>query len=125
MSDIEKNTEDFATLFNESEMNLPRTGSLVKGVVAGINDREITVDLAANLTGIISSNDISDDEEVVNNIKIGDEIEVFVIRVEDGKGLATLSLWNDFDISFLTLHCYFFCICNRHTLIRNNHNLAI
>ena len=91
MSDIEKNTEDFATLFNESEMNLPRTGSLVKGVVAGINDREITVDLAANLTGIISSNDISDDEEVVNNIKIGDEIEAIVVKKDDSQGIVLLS----------------------------------
>ena len=91
MSDIEKNTEDFATLFNESEMNLPRTGSFVKGVVAGINDREITVDLAANLTGIISSNDISDDEEVVNNIKIGDEIEAIVVKKDDSQGIVILS----------------------------------
>ncbi|MBQ9691567.1 MAG: 4-hydroxy-3-methylbut-2-enyl diphosphate reductase, partial [Clostridia bacterium] len=91
MSDIEKNTEDFATLFNESEMNLPRTGSLVKGVVAGINDREITVDLAANLTGIISSNDISDDEEVVNNLKIGDEIEAIVVKKDDSQGIVFLS----------------------------------
>lgn len=91
MSDIEKITEDFATLFNESEMNLPRTGSLIKGTVAGINEREITVDLASSLTGIITSNEISDDDDAINNIKIGDEIEAIVVKKDDSQGIVFLS----------------------------------
>ena len=84
---IDKN-EDFATLLAESEINLPRTGAVVKGIVVGMNDREVTVDLKSSCTGIINTNEFDDDE---NGIKIGDEIEAVVVKKNDVDGIFTLS----------------------------------
>ncbi len=90
---IEKNTEDFGTLFNESEMHTVRTGQLVKGKVLAISDREIQLDLGSNLTGVISSTEISDDPSVkiADTFNIGDEIEAIVTKTNDAEGVAMLS----------------------------------
>ncbi len=90
---IEKNTEDFGTLFNESEMHTVRTGQLVKGKVLAISDREIQLDLGSNLTGVISSSEISDDPSVkiADAFNLGDEVEAIVIKTNDAEGVAMLS----------------------------------
>ena len=89
MSDIIKNeNEDFATLLAESEMNLPRTGAIVKGVVLAINDREVLIDLKSSCTGIIKAEEFDDDE---NGIKVGDEVEAVVVKKNDADGVITLS----------------------------------
>ena len=45
------------------------------------------------LTGVLTKEQITDDPDVKLNemFKIGDQVDVFVIRVEDGKGIATVS----------------------------------
>ena len=89
MSDIiENKNENFAELLAESEFNTPRTGAVVKGTVASINDREVLVDLAANLTGFIKADEFDDDE---NLIKVGDEIEAVVVKKNDAEGTVILS----------------------------------
>ncbi len=90
---IEKTAEDFGTLFNESEMHTVRTGQLVKGKVLAISDREIQLDLGSNLTGIISSSEISDDPSVkiTEAFNLGDEIEAIVTKTNDAEGVAMLS----------------------------------
>ena len=90
---IEKITEDFGAMLNESEIHTIRTGQLVKGVILGLDDREIRVDLGSNLTGIISANEVSDDSsiKITEAFKIGDEIEAIVIKTNDQEGTANLS----------------------------------
>ncbi len=94
MSDIiEKTSEDFGTLFNESEMHTVRTGQLVKGKVLAISDREVQLDLGSNLTGVISSSEVSDDPAVklTEAFNLGDEVEAIVIKTNDAEGVAMLS----------------------------------
>lgn len=87
----EKN-ENFAELFAESEMHLIRKGDTVKGVVIAINDRELKVDVNSNITGIISSSELSDDSAVkTSDFKVGDEVEAVVIKTNDPEGVAELS----------------------------------
>ncbi len=90
---IEKTSEDFGTLFNESEMHTVRTGQLVKGKVLAISDREIQLDLGSNLTGVIASSEISDDPSVkiTDAFNLGDEVEAIVIKTNDAEGVAMLS----------------------------------
>ena len=84
--------ENFAELFAESEMHLIRKGDTVKGVVIAINDRELKVDVNSNITGIISSSELSDDSSVkTTDFKVGDEIEAIVIKTNDPEGVAELS----------------------------------
>jgi 4-hydroxy-3-methylbut-2-enyl diphosphate reductase len=89
MSDIIKNeNEDFAALLAESEINLPRTGAVVKGTVVEINDREVLVDLNSSCTGFIKADEFDDDED---GIKIGDVIEAVVVKKNDAEGSILLS----------------------------------
>ena len=84
--------ENFAELFAESEMHLIRKGETVKGVVIAINDRELKVDMNSNITGIISSSELSDDNSVkTSDFNIGDEVEAVVIKTNDPEGVAELS----------------------------------
>ncbi len=85
-------TEDFEALLNESEMHTIKTGQLIKGVILGIDDRFIQVDLGANLTGMIPSNEASDDNvKLTEAFKVGDEIEAVVTKTSDSEGVAMLS----------------------------------
>ena len=84
--------ENFTELLEGSIKSL-HTGDTVVGTVFTIDKAEIKLDLGAKFTGVLTKDQISDDPNAVltDMFKIGDEIEVFVIRVEDGKGIATVS----------------------------------
>ena len=84
--------ENFTELLEGSIKSL-HTGDTVVGTVFTIDKAEIKLDLGAKFTGVLTKDQITDDPNAVltEMFKIGDEIEVFVIRVEDGKGIATVS----------------------------------
>ncbi len=86
-----KNT-DFGEMLGDSLKTL-HTGETVTGTVFTISENEIKLDLGAKFTGVLTKEQITDDPaaKLSEMFKVGDEIEVFVIRVEDGKGLATVS----------------------------------
>ena len=83
---------DFNSLL-ESSLKTLHTGDIVTGTVVTIGKNEISLDLGTKFTGVLAKEQITDDPaaNLSDMFKIGDEIEVFVIRVEDGKGLATVS----------------------------------
>ncbi|WP_066640036.1 bifunctional 4-hydroxy-3-methylbut-2-enyl diphosphate reductase/30S ribosomal protein S1 [Desulfolucanica intricata] len=75
------------------EVKSLHNGEIVKGVVVQINPDEVLVDVGAKSEGFIptrelSNFDINSPEDVV---KVGDEIEVFVINAEDNEGRLKLS----------------------------------
>jgi len=69
------------------------SGDTVTGYVIAVNDQEIKLDLGAKVTGILTADQTTDDAslKLSSEFKIGDEIEVFVIRVSDVDGTATVS----------------------------------
>ncbi|MDL2273485.1 bifunctional 4-hydroxy-3-methylbut-2-enyl diphosphate reductase/30S ribosomal protein S1 [Oscillospiraceae bacterium OttesenSCG-928-G22] len=84
--------ESFAELLEQSFKTL-NTGEKVTGVVTGISGSEVHVDLGTKHAGYIPLSELSDDpsvrpEDVFN---IGDEIETFVLRVNDVEGTVMLS----------------------------------
>ncbi|MBQ7333748.1 MAG: S1 RNA-binding domain-containing protein [Clostridia bacterium] len=83
---------DFNSLL-ESSLKTLHTGETVTGTVVTIGKNEISLDLGTKFTGVLEKEQITDDPmaDLSAMFKVGDEIEVFVIRVEDGKGLATVS----------------------------------
>ncbi len=85
-------SENFAELLEESLKTL-HTGETVTGIVTEINKTEVYLDLGAKVTGVIAYDQITDESNVDLNtlFKVGDEVSAFVIRVDDGKGVATLS----------------------------------
>ena len=91
-------TEVFKTMENFNEMlegslKSLHTGETVVGTVFTIGKDEIKLDLGAKFTGILTKDQITNDPSanLSEMYKVGDEIEVFVIRVEDTKGIATVS----------------------------------
>ncbi|MBQ7377035.1 MAG: bifunctional 4-hydroxy-3-methylbut-2-enyl diphosphate reductase/30S ribosomal protein S1 [Clostridia bacterium] len=85
-------SENFAEMLEESLKSL-HTGETVNGIVTAISDKEIYLDVGAKVTGVIPFEQITDDttQKLSELFKVGDEITAFVIRVDDGKGVATLS----------------------------------
>ena len=92
ITEVLKEMENFTELLEGSIKSL-HTGDTVVGTVFTIGKGEIKLDLGAKFTGVLTKDQITDDPSAVleDMFKVGDEIEVFVIRVEDGKGIATVS----------------------------------
>ncbi len=84
--------ESFAEMLEKSIKTL-NTGEKVTGVVTGITPTEIHVDLGAKQAGYIPVSELTDDPtvKVEDIVKIGDEIETYVMRVNDQEGVVTLS----------------------------------
>ena len=90
--EVYKAMENFEQMLEESLKTL-HTGETVTGIVTAIAKNEVYLDLGAKVTGVIAYDQITDETGVDLNtlFKVGDEARVFVIRVDDGKGVATLS----------------------------------
>ncbi len=84
--------ESFAELLEKSIKTL-NTGEKVTGVVTGITPTEIYVDLGTKHAGYIPVSELTDDPtvKVEDLVKVGDEIETYVMRVNDQEGVVTLS----------------------------------
>ncbi len=96
--------ENFAELLEQSIKTL-NTGDKVTGIVTGIGSTEVQIDLGTKHAGYIPYDEVSADPTVKPEdiLKVGDEIEVFVVRVNDQEGTCQLSkkkldgmkIWDD------------------------------
>lgn len=68
-------------------------GDVIKGTVIDVTDEEVTLDLKYYTQGIIKVEDLSEDPNfsVLDDVKIGDEIEATVMKTDDGNGNIVLS----------------------------------
>ena len=68
-------------------------GETVKGIVAAITPTEVTVDLPTKHSGYIPVEDFADENgtKIEDIIHVGDEVEAYVVRVNDVEGTVTLS----------------------------------
>ncbi|MCL2694170.1 MAG: bifunctional 4-hydroxy-3-methylbut-2-enyl diphosphate reductase/30S ribosomal protein S1 [Oscillospiraceae bacterium] len=90
--DLAGSGDSFEEMLNESLVTL-HTGNIVKGTVINVSGGEVFVNLGYKSDGIIPKNEFSEDPNVdpAEKVKPGDEVEVFVIRVNDGDGNVLLS----------------------------------
>lgn len=84
--------ESFDQLLEQYDKSL-NTGDKVTGIVTGITPTEIAVDLGTKHAGYIPYSEVSDDPNVKPEeaFQVGQEIEVYVIRVNDAEGTVALS----------------------------------
>ena len=84
--------ENFLELLEQSIKTL-NTGDKVTGIVTGIGATEVQIDLGTKHAGYIPYDEVSADPNVKPEdiLKVGDEIEVFVVRVNDQEGTCQLS----------------------------------
>ncbi len=82
----------FEQMLEESLVTL-HTGDVVKGTVIQISNEEVSVNLGYKSDGVIPRGEFSGDPTVIPSkvVQPGDEIEVFVVRVNDGDGNVLLS----------------------------------
>lgn len=69
------------------------TGKRVSGVVTAVNPTEVIVDIGTKQTGYIPQNELSSDPSVKPSdvVKVGDEIDVIVTKINDVEGIVYLS----------------------------------
>ncbi|MBR2937817.1 MAG: 4-hydroxy-3-methylbut-2-enyl diphosphate reductase, partial [Oscillospiraceae bacterium] len=84
--------ENFEELLEQSIKTL-NTGDKVLGIVTGIGATEVQIDLGTKHAGYIPYDEVSADPTVKPEdvLKVGDEIEVFVVRVNDQEGVCQVS----------------------------------
>jgi len=82
----------FEELLEQSVKTL-YTGDRVTGIVTQITPSEVQVDLGVKHAAYIPVSELSDDPlyKIDENIKVGQEIDAFVVRVNDGDGNVLLS----------------------------------
>ena len=84
--------ESFADMLEQSIKTL-NNGDKVTGTVVAITPTEIQVDLGTKHSGYIPVSELTDDPtaKVEDLVKVGDEVEAIVVRVNDQEGVVTLS----------------------------------
>lgn len=90
---MSETNKDFMEMVDATLVSL-HTGQVVKGRVINVSDTGVVnVDLGYKSDGTIARTEFSDDPNVepAEVVKPGDEISVFVIRVNDGEGNVQLS----------------------------------
>ena len=89
---MEAAEESFEEMLEKSFKTL-NTGEKVTGIVTAIGPTEVQVDLGCKQAGYISVDELSADPNVKPEdvVKVGDEIETYIIRVNDVEGFAMLS----------------------------------
>src|SRR5215471_6395658 len=62
-------------------------GNIVKGTIIEVRPKEVLVDIGYKSEGVISGNEFED----IKAVKVGDQIDVLIERLEDKDGMVVLS----------------------------------
>ncbi|MBI4658519.1 MAG: 30S ribosomal protein S1 [Verrucomicrobia bacterium] len=62
-------------------------GEIVKGTIIEVRPKEVLVDIGYKSEGVISANEFED----IKKVKVGDEIDVLIEKLEDKEGMVVLS----------------------------------
>ena len=92
MSELNNDEKSFEEMLNETMVPL-HSGAVVKGTVLSVSPVEVSVNLNYKADGVISKDELSEDPtyDPTKEFKTGDEIEVFVVKINDGDGNVILS----------------------------------
>jgi small subunit ribosomal protein S1 len=63
------------------------TGNIVKGNIIEVRPKEVLVDIGYKSEGVISANEFED----IKTVKVGDQIDVLIEKLEDKEGMVVLS----------------------------------
>ena len=91
MSELNPSTADFAALLNESfASNDLYEGSVVKGLIVAIEKDLAVIDVGLKVEGRVPLKEFGVKGRD-GDLKVGDEVEVYLERVENALGEAVLS----------------------------------
>ena len=83
---MQKTKEDLEALYEQSFKNIKK-GDVVKGEIIEIGRNEVVVDIGYKSEGVIPIDEFKDASE----LKVGDETEVLLEKIEDESGSVVLS----------------------------------
>ncbi len=91
--------EEFNEAINQSFRKI-REGDIISGIVIGITDTEVILDLNYYAEGIIKATELSNDPRfsIKADIQVGDKVSAMVVRVDDGQGNILLSMKKATDV---------------------------
>ncbi|NBS69304.1 S1 RNA-binding domain-containing protein [bacterium] len=70
---------------------VPKKGEIVKGKVLSTTGRQITIDIAGLMVGVVRGRELRNESEFAKDLSIGDEVEATVIEEENENGEVELS----------------------------------
>jgi ribosomal protein S1 len=77
----------------EKDFVVPKKGELVKGKIVSVNEKEIVVNIGYKADGIIPKAEVSNnDVNLTEFAHEGQELEVYILKKDDGDGNVLLSL---------------------------------
>lgn len=92
---MENNNNTFNELLEQEDklFTVPRRGNIIKGKVVQVLDEEVVVNIGYKSDGIIPLNEFSNNPDInpKDSLKEGDEIDVYVLKSDDGEGNVVLS----------------------------------
>ena len=95
MSDLLNNVDEEFNWEEEMEKSLKpiHIGKRVTGTVLSVNNTEVYVDLGTKQQGMIPASELTDDptKKPEDVVKVGDEIDLLVLKTNDQDGVVTLS----------------------------------
>ena len=82
---------EFEAMLNESlEHETPKEGTVVKGIVIAVENGQAIIDVGFKVEGRVDLKEFADPGKP-SEIVVGDEVEVFLDRVENARGEAAIS----------------------------------
>lgn len=91
---VDKDPQTMEELLQASgyELSVPTKGETITGLVTGITRKAVLVDIGAKTEGLVSEKEYAIAKDFIDTLKVGDEIEVYVLTEENEKGQIMLSL---------------------------------
>jgi small subunit ribosomal protein S1 len=89
------NNQTMESLLQEQDLNvdLPQSGEIRPGIIASISPSQILVSIGAKSEGVVSGRELEQlTAEERDELKVGQEVHVYVINPEDANGNVVLSL---------------------------------
>jgi len=84
-------SNDFKSLLEQSDLDIPQMGDVIKGTVISASRSEVRLDINGILTGIVRGNELYQEAPEYADLKPGDEVEATVVEAENENGELELS----------------------------------
>lgn len=77
---------------SDYKLQVPKTGNIITGTVAGITKKMVLVDVGGKTEGVVMDKEFQIAEDFVATLKVGDSVDVYVLDSENDQGQILLSL---------------------------------
>lgn len=73
-------------------IKVPQTGDITQGEVVGITKKMVLVDIGGKTEGLVMDKEFQQAQDFIENLKVGDTVDVYVVEGQNQNGQTILSL---------------------------------